>query len=62
MTSVDISRVAAEALCSERTVRRWLDDPASVNENNRLRIEQGVKKLKVSMALRRHKNLDRVKV
>jgi DNA-binding LacI/PurR family transcriptional regulator len=47
MTSPDISRLAAEAICSERTVRRWIENQNSVNEHSRLRIEAALKRLKL---------------
>jgi DNA-binding LacI/PurR family transcriptional regulator len=50
MTENDVRRVAEEALVSVRTVWNWMRDPGSINENNRLRIERAIKKLKVQVA------------
>jgi DNA-binding LacI/PurR family transcriptional regulator len=41
--STEVMRVALAAKCSERTVRRYLDDPTCVNQNNRERIAEALR-------------------
>jgi DNA-binding LacI/PurR family transcriptional regulator len=40
-----ILRVAIEAVCSEKTVKRWLADPNGVSPRSRIRIEQAIQRL-----------------
>ena len=47
MTDLDVRRVAVEAICDPRTVRKYLVTPADVRLSVRERIETAMKKLRV---------------
>lgn len=45
MGNLQILRLALEAIVSEKTVRRWVRNPASVSENSRTRLERAARAL-----------------
>lgn len=53
ITWQDVYRIAGEASISHQTVIRWRDDPTSVHEHSRTRIEGACEKLGIGVATRR---------
>lgn len=45
MRTYDLRRLALEAICSERTARRWRENPEDVSENSRIRLERAAQRL-----------------
>ncbi|MBN1605514.1 MAG: hypothetical protein JW940_02720 [Polyangiaceae bacterium] len=49
MVERDAMRVALHAVCSLRSVYRWMADPASVRGTTRLRIERAISELGIAL-------------
>lgn len=45
MRGHDVRRLSVEAVCHDRTVRRWIDDPGSCTETTRIRLELAAERL-----------------
>jgi hypothetical protein len=50
LSSHDIRRLAVAAVCSEKTVRRWLLREDGVGESSRVRLERAQRELGVVVA------------
>ena len=51
VTAHDLRRLAVEAVCAERTARRWCNNPLTVSENNRIRLERAALALGMELPL-----------
>jgi hypothetical protein len=46
----DLRRLAVSAVCSDRSARRWYQDPDRVRETTRIRLEKAARELSLPLA------------
>ena len=49
LTAHDLRRLAVQAICAERTARRWAANRHSVSENSRIRLDLAAKQLGIEL-------------